>query len=58
VKSEEDDSRKQSSPWEEKSKSFHSQFRYGRREAIAYAASRLPAMHGTALRVLTEASVH
>ena len=49
------------SPWQDakgskRSKSFHLQFKYGKRESVAYAASRLPAVYGTTLRVLTEVS--
>ncbi len=46
-------------PWDDKgakkkSRSFHLHFKYGRRETVAYAASRLPAVYGTMLRALTE----
>ncbi len=49
------------SPWVDdkgtkKSRSFHLHFKYGKRETVAYAASRLPAVYGTTLRVLTEVS--
>ncbi len=58
----EDKGTKSVSPWVEdnkggkKSHSFHLHFKYGKRETVAYAASRLPAVYGTTLRVLTEVS--